>query len=56
MKFLKGFKTILFNIGIVALGSPDVLALLPPKNALYVTVLGNLLLRAVTTSPVGKRE
>jgi hypothetical protein len=49
---MKGWKTIAFNIGMLALASPEVLALIPPKAALYVSVFGNLILRAVTTTPM----
>lgn len=52
MKSLKGFKTLGFNIAMLALASPEVLALIPPKAALYVTVFGNIILRAVTNTPV----
>ena len=53
---MKGFKTVLFNVGMLAIASPDLIALLPPKAAIYITVLGNLALRAVTTTPIGKGE
>lgn len=53
---MKGWKTIVFNLVTLALASPDVLALIPPEAALYVSVIGNLILRAVTTTPVGKKE
>ena len=53
---MKGFKTILFNIGVLALGSPELLALIPPKHAIYVSVFGNLILRAVTSTPIGRSE
>ena len=53
---LKGWKTVLFNLCMLALGSPEVLSLIPPKVAIYVTVVGNLALRAITSTPIGRRE
>ena len=53
---MKGFKTILFNIGMLALGSPDILALLPPRAAIYTTIFGNLVLRAITNTPIGRQQ
>lgn len=53
---MKGFRTILFNIAMLALASPDILALIPPRAAVYVAAIGNLVLRVVTTTPVGRKE
>ena len=53
---LKGWKTVLFNLGMLTLGSPELIALLPPKAAIYITVGGNLLLRAITTTPIGRSQ
>ena len=53
---LAGWKTVIFNFGMLALASPDLLSLFPPRAAIYVTVIGNLLLRAVTTTPIGRKE
>lgn len=49
---MKGYRTILFNLGMLAVSSPDLLALIPPRAALYTAVIGNLVLRAATTGPV----
>jgi hypothetical protein len=51
---LKGFKTFFFNFVMLALASPDFLALIPPRLAIYITVVGNLCLRAITTTAPGK--
>ena len=53
---MKGWKTVLFNVGMMVVASPDILAMLPPRAAVYVGVIGNLVLRAVTTTPIGKGE
>jgi hypothetical protein len=53
---MQGFKTLLFNVAMLALASPDVLALVPPKAAIYVITIGNLVLRAITSTPVGKNK
>jgi len=53
MKFLKGWKTVLFNLASIAAGAGDVLS---PEVAFYVVTVGNLILRVMTTSPVGRGE
>ena len=53
---LKGWKTVLFNFGMLAVASPELLALIPPKYAVYASVIGNLILRAITTTPIGRAE
>jgi hypothetical protein len=52
----KGWRTVLFNIALAAAGSPEVLALLTPEQALYVGLIGNVLLRSVTSTPIGQSE
>lgn len=53
---MKGWKTVIFNA--LALtqvpGSP--LELLPPKYSMPTMVIGNFILRAITTTPVFKGE
>jgi len=53
---MKGWKTIVFNLAMLAAATPDVLGLIPPHVALYVIPLGNLILRAITTTPIGRSE
>ncbi len=53
---MKGWRTVLFNTAMLAIGSPDIIALLPPRAAIYLTIFGNLALRAVTTTPIGRSE
>lgn len=53
---MKGWRTVLFAIAITAAGSPELLALLPPKVALYVAAAGTIILRAVTNTPIGRSE
>ena len=50
---MKGWRTILFNVASVALMLTEVL---PPKWAPYVVVGGNIVLRLITTTPVGRKE
>jgi hypothetical protein len=53
---MKGYKTVLFNTAMLALASPDLLSLLPPRVAIYATVFGNIILRAMTSTPIGQGE
>lgn len=53
---MKGWKTVAFNVAMLALASPDVLHLIPPHAAVYISVFGNIVLRAITTTPIGKPE
>ena len=53
---MKGWRTVVFNVAVLALGSPDLLALIPQNIAVYVSVFGNLILRAITTTPLGKKS
>lgn len=53
---MKGWKTVAFNLATLALASPDIMALIPPRATIYVLAIGNLLLRAVTTTSIGKPE
>ena len=52
----KGWKTVVFNAAMLALASPDVLALIPAEVAVYVSVFGNIILRAITSTPIGRNE
>jgi len=68
MKSMRGWKTITFNVALIGLALSDYLTATTgvfsaifedPKHAtLAVTAIGliNVLLRLVTTGPVGKRE
>ncbi len=56
MKKMKGWRTVLFNVAVTAAGSPELLALIPPKHAVWVGLFGNLFLRAITNSPIGRAE
>jgi hypothetical protein len=63
MKNLKGWRTVAINVGIAAgtaalpvLAGVDWTALVGPKAAVAIVVAINLGLRAITTSPVGKRH
>lgn len=53
---LKGWKTLGFNLIMLAIGSPELLALLPPEIAIYVGTIGNLLLRAISNTPIGRAK
>lgn len=62
MKNIKGWRTVAVNVGIAAvtaalpvLAGVDWTALVGPKAAVAIVVVINLGLRAVTTSPVGKK-
>jgi hypothetical protein len=63
MKNLKGWRTVAINVGIAAvtaalpvLAGVDWTALVGPKAAVAIVVAINLWMRAITTSPVGKRH
>lgn len=53
---MKGWRTYAFNFAMLALASPEVLALIPPRWAIYISVVGNLILRSITNTPVGRSE
>lgn len=53
---MKGWKTVAFNIVTLALVSPEVTALIPSKYGLYIFTIGNLILRAVTNTPIGRKK
>jgi len=53
---LKGWRTVLFNILALGVTSPDIAGLLPPRIGLYVVVIGNLILRAITSTNIGRKE
>lgn len=50
---MKGWRTILFNVATAAVGFAEIL---PPKYALYTAIGGNVVLRFLTTTPVGRKE
>lgn len=50
---MKGWRTILFNVAMVVVAIAETL---PPKTALYVTVVGNAVLRVITNTPVGSNK
>lgn len=50
---MKGWRTIVFNLATFAVSVAEVL---PPKTAMYVLFGGNLVLRFLTTTPVGNKE
>lgn len=50
---MKGWRTILFNVATLAASAGD---LLPVKYAFYVVTVGNLVLRAFTTTSIGRSE
>lgn len=57
---MKGYRTILFNLAalVVAIASlPEVAALIPPEympQFMLSVAVGNMILRTVTTTPVGR--
>lgn len=59
---MKGYRTIAVNILVglgVLLASPDILNLIPKEAMPYIVAgqsIANILLRLVTTTPVGKTE
>lgn len=55
---MKGWRTVLFNVlGITSLVATQYGELLPPKVMPYIGLglgVGNLVLRTITTTPIGK--
>lgn len=54
---MKGWKTITFNVvtGLMALSSQFADAsIVSPEVLLYINIIGNFVLRFLTTTPVGK--
>ena len=59
----KGYRTIIFNVGLVVVVAllnyvvkADWSAYLTPANSLILVGIANVFLRAVTDTPVGKKE
>lgn len=50
---MKGWRTIIFNVAMIAAHMAEVL---PPRPALWVTVIGDIILRIFTNTPVGRSE
>lgn len=58
---MKGFRTVLFNIvSIAALASStEAVGLIPPEAQPWIAMtgaLGNLVLRSITTTPIGQKQ
>lgn len=53
----KGWKTIIFNVAIGLIATPNSpVNMLPPKYAIPTLFIGNLVLRSITTTPIGRSE
>jgi hypothetical protein len=60
---MKGYRTLIFNIlsailGVLAATDPSGLGLTENQSGVLVTgvAVGNILLRAITTTPIGKKD
>lgn len=57
---MKGFRTVLFNVvGIGTLITTQYSDMIPHKALPYITLgmgVGNIILRTITTTPIGKTE
>jgi uncharacterized membrane protein YccF (DUF307 family) len=58
---MKGWRTVLFNVmGMVTVAATsDYAAIIPPKALPYIGLgvgIGNIVLRSVTTTPIGQSE
>lgn len=60
MTLLKGWRTIVFNIlsgALLIMSLPEFVAVLPPEWASWIAlanVVGNMALRGMTTTPIGR--
>lgn len=50
---MKGYRTIIFNLATPAVTLANIL---PPKAAAYTAIIGNAVLRVLTTTPIGEKE
>lgn len=62
MTILKGWRTIAFNVlsgAVLLLAMPEFIAVLPPEWVPWAAlgnVLGNVALRYITTTPIGRKS
>lgn len=51
---MKGFKTLLFNIAMMAV--TEGAHLVPMKYSVWIITIGNIILRAFTNTAIGRKE